>query len=69
VFSGGIGENSAQMRQKIMHNMSFLNLELDDDKNQTKKEGRVDAHGIPICIVRADEEAVIANAVVSLLEK
>jgi acetate kinase len=67
VFSGGIGENSAQMRQKIMHNMAFLNLSIDVNKNNHTNSGRIDASGIPICIIPADEEIVIAKAVAQLV--
>ncbi len=34
VLTGGIGENSGQMRQRILQRLEFLGLRLDEDRNQ-----------------------------------
>ena len=34
VFTGGIGENSAMMRQKICEQLEFFGLSIDADKNR-----------------------------------
>ena len=37
IFTGGIGENSAIIRRKIVENLSYLGLELDDEKMRMQK--------------------------------
>lgn len=37
VLTGGIGENSASMRQRILQRLDFLGLTLDEDKNHDAK--------------------------------
>ncbi|MDI4745910.1 hypothetical protein MJL33_29985, partial [Salmonella enterica subsp. enterica serovar Kentucky] len=34
VFTGGIGENSARARSAVCHNLQFLGLAVDEEKNQ-----------------------------------
>jgi len=34
IFGGGIGENAAQVRQKICNDMSWCGLQLDEERNQ-----------------------------------
>lgn len=34
ILTGGIGENSAEMRRRILQRLSFLGLDLDDDQNE-----------------------------------
>lgn len=34
-FTGGIGENSTSMRRRICHDLEFLGLVLDEDRNET----------------------------------
>jgi acetate kinase len=36
VFTGGIGENSAEVRKACCDNLAFLGIELDDEKNASK---------------------------------
>ncbi|MEX0608307.1 MAG: acetate kinase [Balneolaceae bacterium] len=63
IFTGGIGENAAPIRSKVLDNMSFFGIQMDEKKNtnlqnQTKistEDSKVDVHVIP-----TNEELVIA---------
>ena len=69
VFTGGIGENSASMRRRILQRLEFLGVVLDEDRNQdatvhhdrdhafiTTPHSRVDA-----IVVKTNEELMIAR--------
>jgi len=68
VFTGGIGENSALLRQQVCQQMSWLGLELDKAANQachpliSKKGSKVTVWAIP-----TNEERYIAEQVTNLL--
>jgi acetate kinase len=63
VFTGGIGENARHIRQQLIQNLNFLGLNLNNTQNQKSKEGLISnpEDTIPIFIVNANEEAVIAS--------
>jgi acetate kinase len=63
VFTGGIGENARHIRQQLIQNLNFLGLNLNNAQNQKSKEGLISnpEDTIPIFIVNANEEAVIAS--------
>ncbi len=68
IFTGGIGENAALVRQKIIEYLGFLNVKLDNDKNNSKAEYiHSENSAVKIQIIKADEELVIAKAVKALL--
>jgi len=59
VFTGGIGEHSATVREKICSTLAFMGIRLDPAANE-KHAPRVEASGAtPVCIIPADEESVI----------
>ncbi|HEY4366919.1 MAG TPA: acetate/propionate family kinase [Steroidobacteraceae bacterium] len=74
-FTGGIGENSALMRHRVLQRLEFLGVMLDEDRN---RDARVD-HGAPIAtiaetssrvkvlVVQADEELAMAGEAAALL--
>jgi len=75
VFTGGVGQNSVTMRRRILDNLGFLGLQLDDDRNI---DGRVtadrpvadvaaDVSRCRILVVATDEEAAIAVATQKLV--
>jgi len=70
-FCGGIGENSASVRQRICRRLSFMGVQLGDANAAPDLAGgsaRVDANGqIPIWVVKTDEERQIARETVSRL--
>jgi acetate kinase len=72
VFTGGIGENSPDVRARICANMEWAGLRLDSDKNQAMvgREGIISlndstlhAYAIP-----TDEELLIARDTVRVIQ-
>jgi len=59
VFTGGIGENAANVRAAICRTLSFMGIKLDPAAN-TENAARIAIAGSkPVCIVTADEERMI----------
>jgi acetate kinase len=64
VFAGGIGENSAEIRARILEGMGWLGVQLDAAKNKGHRgEGRIDAEGsrVAVWVIPTDEELLIAR--------
>ncbi|HNW84562.1 MAG TPA: acetate kinase [Candidatus Cryosericum sp.] len=66
VFTGGVGENSDVVRDMATRDMEFLGLELDREKNRTKKRGEAAeistaSSRIRILVVPTNEELLIAR--------
>lgn len=64
VFTGGIGENSKLIREKVCENLQFAGIELCADRNQSVKgEGRVssDSSRVEVWVVPTNEEIVVAR--------
>jgi acetate kinase len=63
-FTGGIGERSAASRAAICDNLSFLGIDVDDDRNRALDgEGVVspDYGRAPVVVIEANEEIVVAR--------
>jgi acetate kinase len=68
VFTGGIGENSAEIRARVAARLEWLDLSLDERKNAASGERRIDASAkVRAWVIPADEEASIALGVTDLL--
>lgn len=65
VFTGGIGENAADIRATVIEQLAFLGLVLDYDKNQEfrfGKMGNITANkGTSALVIPTNEELVIAQ--------
>lgn len=65
VFSGGIGENSPVIRERICRGLDWLGISLDAEKNSgmAGKEGRIDRDGsrVELWVIPTDEELLIAR--------
>jgi acetate kinase len=66
VFTGGIGENSPEVRARICAELEWLGLELDAEKNlehYAGREGLISKEGTPIAVyvIPTDEELLIAR--------
>jgi len=65
IFSGGIGENSPAVREKIAANVDWCGLKLDSTSNSLTvgKDGRISgaASRLKAFVVRTDEELIIAR--------
>jgi acetate kinase len=71
-FSGGIGENGAPTRAGVCKGLEFLGIELDTAKNAVARgEAKLsaDTSKIPIYIVPADEERIVARAAAQAVAK
>lgn len=69
VFSGGIGENSPEIRSRICAPLGFLGFTLDADANRANAT-RISAPGSkPVLRIGADEEVVIRDLVAALLAR
>jgi acetate kinase len=68
VFTGGIGENSPEIRRRVLRNLEFLGFELDPVKNQANNL-RVSSSNSskPIYVVPTNEELMIARHTFDLL--
>ncbi len=66
LFGGGVGENSAQVRAKILKEMQWLGLALDAvaNENAIGSEAKISANegGIDVWVIPVDEARVMAQA-------
>lgn len=72
IFTGGIGENSAYIREKTLAYLPHFGLQLDKDQNNNLKrgtEGRIDnGTGPQIWVIPTDEEGRIAKETRQVIE-
>ena len=65
VFTGGIGENSAHVRELTLAHLKLFGYKLDNEKNMAArfgKEGVITADNTPIAmVIPTNEELVIAQ--------
>ena len=66
VFTGGIGENSAEVRASICDGLQWMGLELDAERNQTMKDGLEgvisrDGSRLAAYVIPTNEELLIAR--------
>lgn len=66
VFTGGIGENSARVRQQTVHHLKLMGLELDQDLNRQhgSNSGQcIESAGsrFPVLVIPTNEELMIAR--------
>ncbi|HEX3915399.1 MAG TPA: acetate/propionate family kinase [Steroidobacteraceae bacterium] len=66
VFAGGIGENSAPVRQRICAGLEHLGMEIDDTLND-QHAARISTGRVAVRVIRTDEESVIAELSARLL--
>lgn len=69
VFTGGIGEHAAPVRQRICEPLAFLGIHLDTDANRHHALRLHAADSIPVLCVPADEEGMMHKQVLALLEQ
>jgi acetate kinase len=62
VFTGGIGENAAEVRARICRSLAHLGVRIDEERNRSgAREVEAVAAACAVRVVPADEEAVIAR--------
>jgi len=72
VFTGGIGENSADVRRRICDGLERMGLRLDEQKNVAAVDGATGEISSPESMLKAfviptDEELLIARDTVRVL--
>jgi acetate kinase len=73
VFTGGVGENAAVVREQMCVGLESLGIKLDSGRNESAigKEGRIDVGdgGVAVLVIPTDEEGVIAADTYDLATK
>ena len=72
IMTGGIGENSSEVRERIIRRLGALGVKLDPKANKVRGEVKViSAKGskIPVVIIPTNEELMIARDTVKVLGK
>ena len=70
VFTAGVGENQAGMREEVCKGLEFLGVKFDASKNNFRAEERVisaDDSQVKVCVIPTDEELMIATDTMNLL--
>lgn len=63
IFTGGIGENAAPIRTKILNNMEYAGIHMDESRNEKLNEGTkvsADNSSVDVHVIPTNEELVIA---------
>jgi acetate kinase len=72
VFTGGIGENSALIRSKVLNLLEIFKFEIDDERNKTARfghQGQITTDNGPVAmVIPTNEEWVIAQDAMALLQ-
>jgi acetate kinase len=67
VFTGGVGEHAASIRDRVIRDAAWLGLELDEERN--RRHGpriTTDASRVSAWVIPTDEERVIARHTLDL---
>ncbi len=71
-FSGGIGENSVEIRASVLKDLAAFGIELDEERNRTiEGEGAISQAGsrVSLLVVPANEEMIVARETVAVVER
>jgi acetate kinase len=69
-FSGGIGENSAEIRSAVCKGLSEFGIEIDEEWNRTvQRQGTLSSEQskVAVLVLPADEEIVVARATAAVI--
>jgi acetate kinase len=66
IFTGGIGENSSEVRARICNDLQWMGIEIDDELNRLHtggREGLISREGsrLKVYVIPTDEELLIAR--------
>ncbi|MBQ2675882.1 MAG: acetate kinase [Clostridia bacterium] len=73
VFTGGIGENSAELRKSVCDNLAFMGVKIDDSINDTLRRGAegvfsTEDSTVKVMVIPTNEELVIARDTKEIVE-
>lgn len=73
IFTGGIGENSAPLREYVCSNLEYMGVELDTAKNNAAVQGgegviSTEASKVKVAVIPTNEELVIARDTKEIVE-
>jgi acetate kinase len=70
VFTGGIGENSPEVRAEVCKGLEFMGIEIDEQRNKNRETIlSTDSSRIPVLRVPTNEELVIARDTNRIVEE
>ncbi|MGE0520607.1 MAG: acetate/propionate family kinase [Candidatus Binatia bacterium] len=73
VFTGGIGENSALVRQRACAGLEHLGIRVDEMKNETAAAAVAEiqpaGEGIKVLVIRTDEELEMARQAIAVISR
>ncbi|MBQ3230848.1 MAG: acetate kinase [Clostridia bacterium] len=71
VFTAGIGENNADIRELALNDMSYFGIELDNEKNRTRGEIEISSAGskVKVLVIPTNEELVIASDTMQIVSE
>lgn len=66
IFTGGIGENSSEVRERICEGLQWMGIELNDERNRVHINGREglisnESSRVAVYVIPTDEELLIAR--------
>jgi acetate kinase len=71
LFTGGVGENQADMREAFCKDLGYLGVEIDVEKNNTIRGDEAvistPASKVTVCVIPTDEELMIAKDTMALV--
>ena len=72
LFTGGIGENSGELRSEVCEDLKFMGIELDEAENayNTGEDHRISKAGSPVAVwvIPTNEELAIAKDTKEIVE-
>lgn len=71
VFTAGIGENNAPLRERVCAGLGFMGIEVDSEKNKTQGELKIiskDNARVKVMVVPTNEELMIARETKEIIE-
>ena len=70
IFTGGIGENSSEIRQRICQNLDYLGIELNDEKNkENEKIISENESEVTVRVMKTNEELMISRHSYGILKE
>ena len=70
IFSGGIGERSAEIRQRICQNLGFFGVEIDESRNsQNARLISSDSSTVGVHVIPAREDHAIITQTLAVIDK